>query len=208
MLKIFAFLLVGAVTAKADVEFVGVSSSSVGSLFVIADTKSNATSDWLEIGDGFEDYVIKSFDKDSENLKVSRNGKMVSLHLRASHVLAVTSRMLSVNSKERWAPILKKKFDKAEVVLLADVVPRGNGVVFKCIKVLKSQTGGPVLGQVFEFGNIDKPVGTGSLSAVIFLNAYPPTDQIGPEFNYFRGGLFRGFSQDEVLQWMTDQASP
>jgi hypothetical protein len=88
MLRAFVIFLIGAIAARADVEFVGVSSGSEGSLFVVSDSATKSISSWLKIGDSFEGAVIASYDKNAEILDVRSGEQTLHLKLRPSVVTA------------------------------------------------------------------------------------------------------------------------
>jgi hypothetical protein len=199
--------------ARADpFSFLIVGESVEGKTLTLAfENQNDNKSTWVTIGDTVGGFVFESYDSVAKVATLRHDTDVIHVGWRLIPHEGSTDISPPVNSKERWAPVIKKKFDKAEVVFFADVIPRGTGVVFRCVRVLKSKAGEPLVGQTFEFDHIDIPNVTDGLGitsgALVFLNVYPPTEQSGPQFNYFREGLFRGHSFMEVMGWISDEGS-
>jgi hypothetical protein len=79
--------ILSALVVHAGVEFVGVSLSSGGDLFVVANSESRTMSGWLSVGDTFEGTHVVSFDKGTGLLTVTRGGETLHLALRESKVV-------------------------------------------------------------------------------------------------------------------------
>lgn len=86
MKTILAILVFTAVSLRAELQFSGFFLTPKESLFVLSDTGSNESSAWLQIGESFHSYTIKSFDRELEVITVEKDGQRIRLHLRESKV--------------------------------------------------------------------------------------------------------------------------
>jgi biopolymer transport protein ExbD len=66
------------------VEFCGLMSGSGSTRFVIADATSGRRSEWIEVGQTFEDYTIVGFDGKEEFLSVRRGTETIRLPLKTA----------------------------------------------------------------------------------------------------------------------------
>jgi hypothetical protein len=80
-----ASLLIGArATAEPSLQFVGVMASHAKQSVVVYDAEAKQMSPWLDVGQAWDSYVIKSFDPTNVKLTVIRKGKPEVLSLRDS----------------------------------------------------------------------------------------------------------------------------
>jgi hypothetical protein len=69
--------------AAASVELAGVFIGSTDSRFLLSDNSTGIASQWLEIGDSFQGYLLVSFNAESEILDVKSGDSTLHLHLRS-----------------------------------------------------------------------------------------------------------------------------
>ena len=83
-----ALLLLGFVVAslRGEVEFSGFYVTSNEALFILSEKNEGVSSGWLKIGESFDSYTIKSFDREHEVIAVEKNGQLSHLPLRESKV--------------------------------------------------------------------------------------------------------------------------
>src|ERR1700733_13883744 len=83
-----ALILLGFVAAslRGQVEFSGFYLTSNEALFILSEKNNGVSSGWLKIGESFDAYTIKSFDRDKEVIAIERDGQLSHLHLRESKV--------------------------------------------------------------------------------------------------------------------------
>jgi hypothetical protein len=83
---ILALLAVTSSTCFAELEFSGYIKFGEKSKFVLTDTERKKTSDWLNLGQSFEDSTPIAFDQKKEILSVRKGDLIVKLPLKPSHV--------------------------------------------------------------------------------------------------------------------------
>lgn len=74
------------VPANAALEFSGYMIVGSDLSFVVTETESQNSSDWLKLGDTFRQHKLLNFDKTSEVLTVEVSGTSLRLHLKSSRV--------------------------------------------------------------------------------------------------------------------------
>lgn len=79
-------LVFTAASLRAELQFSGFFLTPRESLFVLSDTSGNESSAWLQIGESFHSYTIRSFDRELEVVTVEKDGQRIRLHLRESKV--------------------------------------------------------------------------------------------------------------------------
>jgi hypothetical protein len=147
VIKAFAILLVTVIAARADVAFVGVSSGSEGSYFVVANSDTKSESGWLKIGDSFEGSTILSYDKNADILIVRSGERTLRLKLRPS-VIADVRQTTKLNSKEAGIQIFSKRVSEAKGVIRVLAQAKDGRWVFTCIEVWKANDNSPKVGAV------------------------------------------------------------
>ena len=83
-----ALILLGFIAAslRGEVEFSGFYLTSNEALFILSEKDNGVSSRWLKIGDTFDSYTIRSFDRKHEVIALEKNGQLSHLHLRESKV--------------------------------------------------------------------------------------------------------------------------
>ena len=83
-----ALILLGfaAASLRGQVEFSGFYLTSNEALFILSEKNNGVSSGWLKIGEAFDSYTIKSFDRENEIIAVEKNRQLSHLHLRESKV--------------------------------------------------------------------------------------------------------------------------
>jgi biopolymer transport protein ExbD len=84
---VILLVLASAAIHAAEVEFVGYFRVGTEARFVVARPEKGTTSDWLAVGERFQEFTIKAFDEKNESLQVSGPGGTVTLRLKPSRVL-------------------------------------------------------------------------------------------------------------------------
>lgn len=79
-------LLIATTAARAELEFAGYIRVTGGMKFVLADAARDKRSDWLEIGGGFDGYVVTAFDRKTETLTVTKDGASARLTLKSATI--------------------------------------------------------------------------------------------------------------------------
>ena len=79
-------LLVGAVMLRGVLEFSGYHILSGKSWFILKDTATGKTSDWLRRGESFGGYTVTDFDPGDESLTIVRGSETIRLPIRQARV--------------------------------------------------------------------------------------------------------------------------
>lgn len=79
-------LLIIPLCAQAALEFSSYLQRGAEFLFVVSDTDTSRTSDFLRLGQSFQDYTVRGFNLETEVLTVERRGERLNLKLKDSRV--------------------------------------------------------------------------------------------------------------------------
>jgi hypothetical protein len=85
-LRSLALLALVVTAAKADVQFSGYFVTPEGQLFTLSDPDRDQTSIWLKVGDSFDGFTLRAFDRSREFVTVESNGVKRNLPLREAKV--------------------------------------------------------------------------------------------------------------------------
>jgi hypothetical protein len=137
MLKGVTLYLLSFLLAHAEIELVGINSSSDGIFVLLSDSVTNSTSGWITQGDTFKGYTVLEFDKATSVLNIKKGSESLRLRLRDSRVADVRDSFPGI-SRERALESLGWKYRNADVVLRAIAEVKDGRLLYTCVEVWKS----------------------------------------------------------------------